>query len=517
MPDNVNIGVNILEILTTGMYRDSRVIFREYIQNSCDQIDAAVKIGLLEPDDGQVELWINYQKRYVSIEDNATGISAASFRQTLYSIGESTKTRGEDKGFRGIGHWCGVGYCKTLVFTSKAKDENVESVMSCDAERMRQMMDEHNSHEAYYTVDDVLTETVTFSTNKMNELSKHYFKVEMFGIRDVHTELCSLQQVKDYLSFVAPVGYAPEFRFRNTIHKHAAIVRQSIQEYNIQVEGERISKKYTPSFTTSKGEDTITGVDFKDFKDDNGNLIAWLWFGISRFQGVLKKENLMRGIRLRTQNIQIGDDNTLQKLFNEDRGQHYFVGEVFAIATDLIPNSHRDYFNENDARLQFERKLSEFFNDDLSKIYKAGSTINSKYDKIVKAEHIESELNTAVASGESITEEQLERLEKAKKEANSAAQELTKIKEKTEAKLTGDDFSTVEIVVSDIIKNNEEKIAKPPLPIEKPIIPPKTSANRVVTKPEKMVPISKIREIVRKLADSSTADAIIAKIEEEIN
>jgi molecular chaperone HtpG len=43
MPNNVIIGVNILEILTTGMYRDSRIIFREYIQNSCDQINIAVK------------------------------------------------------------------------------------------------------------------------------------------------------------------------------------------------------------------------------------------------------------------------------------------------------------------------------------------------------------------------------------------------------------------------------------------------------------------------------------------
>ena len=33
-------GANILENLTTGMYQDSRVIYREYIQNACDQIDS---------------------------------------------------------------------------------------------------------------------------------------------------------------------------------------------------------------------------------------------------------------------------------------------------------------------------------------------------------------------------------------------------------------------------------------------------------------------------------------------
>ena len=37
------VGKNVLESLTTGMYSDSRIIFREYIQNSTDAIDNAIK------------------------------------------------------------------------------------------------------------------------------------------------------------------------------------------------------------------------------------------------------------------------------------------------------------------------------------------------------------------------------------------------------------------------------------------------------------------------------------------
>lgn len=36
------VGKNILDNLTTGMYKDSRVIYREYVQNACDQIDKAI-------------------------------------------------------------------------------------------------------------------------------------------------------------------------------------------------------------------------------------------------------------------------------------------------------------------------------------------------------------------------------------------------------------------------------------------------------------------------------------------
>jgi molecular chaperone HtpG len=367
----------------------------------------------------------------------------------------------------------------------------------------------------------------------------------MFDVRDVHTELCVLQQVKDYLSFVAPVGYATAFHFRKTIHKHAETLackhtgdKVVIQEYNVTINGSSIFKKYAPSFTTSKGDDKITEVDFHDFYDDDGNLIAWLWFGISRFQGVLKKENQMRGIRLRTQNIQIGDDNALQKLFSEDRGQHYFVGEVFAISKDLIPNSQRDYFNENEARVKFELLLSNFFNDDLSRIYKAGSNINSKYDKIVKAETIEAEISAKADAGESVSAEDIARVKKSKKEAEVAVQELDKIRKNTENKLEGNEFGTVEVVVSEIIKSNEEKRAssRPAVPV-KPLTSKLTSVtvdtpqvsiskapprgiiagDEAVSKSDKLISIAKIREIIRRVADSSIADAIIAKIEEEID
>jgi len=528
MPDNVIIGVNILEILTTGMYRDARVIFREYIQNACDQIDAAVESGVLASGEGQVELWIDEIKRTVSVEDNATGIPAKLFRQTLYSIGESTKVLGKNKGFRGIGHWCGLGYCKTLVFTSKANGEKVESIMTCDAEKMRRMMDEHNSHKAHYTVDEMLAETIEFTENIVKNTDKHYFKVEMFGVRDVHTELCTLQQVKDYLSFVAPVGYGTAFRFKSQIHKHAENIGLPIQEYNITIKGEPIFKKYTPSFTThSKGEDTITSVDFKDFHDEDGNLVAWLWFGISSFKAQISKENQMRGIRLRTQNIQIGGDDALQKLFKEDRGQYYFIGEVFAIAKNLIPNSQRDYFNENEARLGFERLLSGFFNDDLSYIYKEGSKINSRYDKIEKAGQLETEFSEAIASGKTVSKEQQAKLERAKKEAESAARELAKILEKNAAQLGGKDSGTADVVVSEIIKTNEEKRTKHPPQSAKSVkrisevsagvTTPMAPQKVPIEKPtEKLVPLSKVRKIISALLDSATADAVVSKIEEEL-
>ena len=41
--ETYKIGKNILENLTSGMYTDSKFIYREYVQNSADAIDEAIK------------------------------------------------------------------------------------------------------------------------------------------------------------------------------------------------------------------------------------------------------------------------------------------------------------------------------------------------------------------------------------------------------------------------------------------------------------------------------------------
>ena len=56
------IGKNILENLTTGMYSDSKVIYREYIQNACDSIDVANRIGLFTDQHGEIEIEIDTKK-----------------------------------------------------------------------------------------------------------------------------------------------------------------------------------------------------------------------------------------------------------------------------------------------------------------------------------------------------------------------------------------------------------------------------------------------------------------------
>lgn len=200
------VGKNILDNLTTGMYADSKVIYREYIQNACDQIDLAIKLGILSPDEGNVDIYIDSKKRYISIKDNATGVRAANFIEDVGDIANSNKEIGKNKGFRGIGRLCGLAYCKTLKFTTSYLGESIKSIMTCDAQKMRAMLVENKK----YTLDEIWDAIVAYTTDVENE-NEHYFEVEMFDINKENTDLLDDAKVREYLSFVAPVPYKNTF------------------------------------------------------------------------------------------------------------------------------------------------------------------------------------------------------------------------------------------------------------------------------------------------------------------
>ena len=444
-------GANILENLTTGMYQDSKVIYREYIQNACDQIDKAEQLGVLRPrntdgkypdlGEGVINIWLEPKIRKITIEDNATGIKANEFKRILMNIADSDKMMGQDKGFRGIGRLCGLAYCKQLIFTSRWPGDDVVSIMKCDAQKMRTMLNETNTKIKKHSALDVLTAMTTFSTRPATDDPEHFFRVELIDINEENEELFggkdtdNLRRLTDYLAFVAPVPYHSNFIYRSEIYAYASKLAVRIDEYNIKVNAEQLFKKYKTTLKTGKGEDHVFGVEFNTVYND-GVLQAWGWFGKTNFKAAIKEEEISRGFRLRKENIQIGDEDALRNMFTREsskRGNSYFIGEIFAVSPSLIPNSQRSYFNENSERMEFEHKLKDYFNNSLYHLYYDGSDINSLIKKINDYEEQNVGFSKKDREGSFLTTEERDR-EKA--DLESKKEEAEKAEKKLEKKLT---------------------------------------------------------------------------------
>ena len=83
---SIIIGKHTLESLTSGMYSDSYVVFREYIQNSVDSIDEAVRLGILTPGAEQNGVRLAPTEKQTASTDNGLGIRSAEVEKTLISI-----------------------------------------------------------------------------------------------------------------------------------------------------------------------------------------------------------------------------------------------------------------------------------------------------------------------------------------------------------------------------------------------------------------------------------------------
>ena len=567
------VGKNILDNLTTGMYSDSKVIYREYIQNACDQIDLAMKLGILGADEGSVDIFIDPKNRYISIKDNATGVKHNVFATDLGDIANSNKEIGKNKGFRGIGRLCGLAYCKTLKFTTSYNGEAVKSTMVCDAQTMRKMLYENKK----YTLDEIWDSIVSFE-EEPEKADEHYFEVEMFDINQENTDLLDKTLVCKYLrqhraiasaslsrlfaplsqfrkweihtvflhfrnfeleqksclrllaelcgaalSFVAPVPYNAKFILGQQIYDHAAALNYHIDEYCVRINGAEIFKEYStrlrePSGSSQKTYDEISTLRFKDFVND-GKLIAWMWVGISRFEKQIPKINQMRGIRLRSANIQIGGDDALQELFKESRGNYYYVGEVFAVDDGLIPNSQRDYFNENGMRLIFEEMLSDYFSKELHSIYYTANKIKNAFKRQEDYLGKVQEYSTKSKNHGFIDEDDKQKLqfaiEKAKGEATEARKTLDKFKDLS-------DTPIAEVYKNIDKKYNAEQLTQKASTAKVPDPEKEDNGQKYVSsgmsklsRSERKL-VTKILAIITSNAPKDIAETIIEKIKEEM-
>ncbi|MBD5101419.1 MAG: ATP-binding protein [Subdoligranulum sp.] len=518
------IGKNVIENLTTAMYEDLRIIYREYVQNAADSIDKAIQQGLLRPDEALIEIAIDADKRYVSIRDNGTGISCDDFFRKMSRIADSEKDRAEDKGFRGIGRLGGISSCKTLKFSCTMRGEQTVSVCVWDAQQVRNILvDEKQNPSAGELVD-----MVTTYSQDVGDADDHFFLVELIDIEQSSAELLDKDSVQKYLEAVAPIPYATGFTFKSKIAEFARKNGFCIDEYQVFINGERLFKPYSrklyePHNYSKKAYDELSDVAFEIFKDATGESIAWMWYGVSKFEKQIPAINPMRGIRLRKANIQIGDENTFSThgFYKEPRGCLYFIGEVFAVGKNLIPNARRDYFNLNDTCRLFESTLRPLFYDTFYTTYHRANEYKKALQKQSELQTVQREHNQKMATGGFIDAEDQAVSEKKVEELKKAAERAAKTLETRDQKEATDQVlgRVYSALRSDYAASSAESVEETP-PQSKPCSEkPKgymaQSLSKYNRKEQKL--ISRIYSILTAILPRDTAKIVISKIQEELS
>jgi len=346
--DDVIVGKDILDLLGSSMYIDPMAIFREYIQNAADAIDEARRLGLLNTNDpGCIAIEVNTATRTIKIRDNGAGLERDEFGLRLTAFGASKKQGTNARGFRGVGRLAGLGYCQELIFRSRASGEPRVSELRWDCRQLRSLLRDPNFDE---NLAKLIHETVAARQINGPGWPEHFFDVELVGVvRHRNDQLLDATAIREYLSEVAPVPFAPEFRYGAEITT-ALKPHVNLGEIEIYING-AADPVYRPHRNAMQvGGNTVdefTDIELIHIPALDSEVAAIGWILHHGYTGALPVSLRVKGLRLRSGNIQVGGDDLLQEQFPESRFNSWAVGEIHVLDRRLIPNGRRDHFEQN--------------------------------------------------------------------------------------------------------------------------------------------------------------------------
>lgn len=403
--EEVKVGKDILDLITTSMYVDPLNVYREYIQNAVDSIEVALEQSLSFEDEPKVNISFDLPTRSVKIMDNGVSLSNNDFLTRIISIGGSQKRGTKLRGFRGIGRLSGLGYCQELIFRGRtSKDEDIVEV-TWDGRKLKERYRDPNYSE---TLGHLVKDVTSQRTFQDDSYPGRFFEVEMKKIARLRNDvLLNEKLIADYLGQTGPVDFHDDFKFKTEINDFLA-KHNCKKIINIFInESEQVFKPHRNEIVfTNFVQDQIKKPLFKEFTNTDGDLLAIGWFLDHNYFGSIPKNLGISGIRLRTGNIQVGDDATSSHLFQESRFSGWVIGEIHILSPKIIPNGRRDEF-EVGAKYQDLQNLITIHTKDFAKIIREKSSIrNQKKFYGIKfnllsdlLDHLDNDLDPIIANG----------------------------------------------------------------------------------------------------------------------
>ena len=342
------VGKDVLELLSSSMYINPLSIYREYVQNAADAIEEATALGLLSRREaGRVDIRIDPDRRTVRIRDNGTGLAKAAFTRILVALGASRKRGTKARGFRGVGRLAGLGYCQELIFRARCDGEREMSEMRWDCRRLKAVLRDSTFDG---DVEDLIREVVRVQRHVAPDGPTHFFEVELSGmVRHGDDRLVNTDAVRDYLSQVAPVPFSPSFQFGKKIEE---ALRQRVNLGSVHIHfkdgDDPLFRPHQDAFQARKGvTDQFRGVRIYEIQGKDGEIAAVGWVLDHGYFGAIDSAASIKGLRLRSGNMQVGESIVLDELFVEPRFNSWAVGEFHVVDERILPNGRRDHFEQN--------------------------------------------------------------------------------------------------------------------------------------------------------------------------
>ena len=344
------VGGELLDILSRGLYSDAKDTLREYVQNS---VDADAQDILITVDGSQAV-----------IRDDGHGMDEDGIR-IARRFGMSEKSPKEMVGYRGIGIYSAFGICEAMTITSRKAGMDSLVGWTFQFGEMRRLLEADKTSDIRHGVglpDLMYQYSELFVEPYHGDVNDHFTVVEIDGLgEEYRAQLNHAAEVNDYLLNTIPVAFSKDNygdAITGWLAEHVKLnpVRITLRiadESAFQVKPPVASDVYSPE------SDWISGPD--------GTVLAFVWYALSTNGRQLPTHDgsEISGFLLKVKGFTLGNRLALKPLWPAVGGgtlYHHYTGEVHVLATDqLYPNAARNDLESNTARQLFVKQAEDFF------------------------------------------------------------------------------------------------------------------------------------------------------------
>lgn len=350
------IGRQLFDIVTSGMYDNPLMIYREYIQNSVDSIDLAIEDKLISQESAQISITLNGHNRSIIIEDNGLGLNNDTAHSILTNLGCSPKEGTSQRGFRGIGRLGGLAYCEELIFETRSVRDDLISVVRWNRKEFDAIATDSQKN---ITLSEMIQAVASLDYVEASEdTPEQFFRVTLCNVHRFHSDmLMNLKSVYDYLAQSAPVPYNRRtFSHAEGIENYLSEI-SDFQSYQIQINGRQVFRPYADEIKlTVNSSDFIQSIEYFQYKGADSEIIALGWYANTQFLATLPTALNVKGLRVRQGNIEVGGEHFLDDKYSEPRFSGWQIGEIHILNGSLKPNARRDGFEHTP---NFEKFLEQ--------------------------------------------------------------------------------------------------------------------------------------------------------------
>ena len=348
------VGGELLDILSRGLYADAKDAIREYVQNGVDAEANSVHVTVQGP--------------RVTVRDDGTGMDWNNLRRAR-RFGVSDKSPKIHVGYRGIGMYAAFGMCETMHLSTRQAGSDELLHLELQFGEMRRILERDRASEDRVGVGlaDLLYEHTQFSREPYSgDSSEHFTVARLDGVtREYRAQLNDASSLNAYLLNTLPMAF-PEEGYGETVNRW---LRNHVSLNPISLVL-RVAKEPESNVQPQLAEDVESPQHFW-IKDAEDRRIAFVWHALStRGERISSPAGYgegsgVSGYLLKLKGFTLGDRLRLKPLWPAVGGRtlyHHYTGEVHVLETaDVYPNAARDDLESSPSRQALTKHVEDYF------------------------------------------------------------------------------------------------------------------------------------------------------------